>query len=151
MVLLKSLIGLVALQLVSAAPQTPTMSSVSSSPSSSGSSSATSLSTEEVDELYSLHEKLVDIPSISGEEVECANFVSEYLTGLGYYVEQVAAGNTGTYNVFAYPQELKDQGAWPEVLITSHIDTVRIVPASHSSHNLTHGNIGTTILPVPTS
>jgi acetylornithine deacetylase len=44
------------------------------------------------------------------------------------YVEKVPAGETGTYNVFAYAQELKDEGLWPEVLISSHIDTVRIAP-----------------------
>lgn len=43
---------------------------------------------------------------------------------MGYYVEEVPVGDTGTFNVFAYPQELKDEGVWPEVLITSHIDTV---------------------------
>ncbi|USP73805.1 acetyl-lysine deacetylase [Curvularia clavata] len=124
MVLLNPLIGLLALQLVSAAPQaSPTPSALSTS-SPSGSSLSTSLSTGEVDELFSLHEKLVNIPSISGDEVECAEFVTDYLTNLGYYVEQVPVGDTGTYNIFAYPQELKDQGAWPEVLITSHIDTV---------------------------
>jgi acetylornithine deacetylase len=125
MAVLKSIVALVALQLASAAPQASITSSAVSSPSPSGLDQAVSLSTEETDELFSLHEQLVNIPSISGDEVKCAEFVSEYLTELGYYVEEVPVGDTGTYNVFAYPQALKDEGVWPEVLITSHIDTVR--------------------------
>ena len=111
-----------------AAPQASSSSvspsSVAPSPSASG--QTTNLTTEEREELFSLHEELVNIPSVSGEEVECADYVSEYLEELGYYVEKVEVGSTGTYNVFAYPQTLKDEGIWPEVLITSHIDTVSI-------------------------
>ncbi|RAR16209.1 acetyl-lysine deacetylase [Stemphylium lycopersici] len=124
MVLLKPLLAIAALQLASAAPQASVYASTVSSPSPLGTNQAVSLTTEETEELFSLHEELVNIPSISGDEVECAEFVSEYLTELGYYVEEVPVGDTGTYNVFAYPQELKDRGVWPEVLITSHIDTV---------------------------
>jgi acetylornithine deacetylase len=82
------------------------------------------LTTEERDELFSLHEELVNIPSISEDEKECADWLSEYLEELGYYVDKVPVGNTSNYNVFAYPTTLKDEGKWPEVLITSHIDTV---------------------------
>ncbi|CAG5149912.1 uncharacterized protein ALTATR162_LOCUS2487 [Alternaria atra] len=123
MVAIKSLIALISLRLVNAAPQASVSPSAVSSASPSASNSAT-LSIEETDELFSLHEDLVNIPSISGDEVEGAKFISEYLSGLGYYVEEVPVGDTGTFNVFAYPQELKDGGVWPEVLITSHIDTV---------------------------
>jgi acetylornithine deacetylase len=125
MVAIKSLIALISLRLVNAAPQASVSPSAVSSASPSASNSAT-LSIEETDELFSLHEDLVNIPSISGDEVEGAKFISEYLSGLGYYVEEVPVGDTGTFNVFAYPQELKDGGVWPEVLITSHIDTVSI-------------------------
>ncbi|KAH7380112.1 hypothetical protein BKA66DRAFT_512884 [Pyrenochaeta sp. MPI-SDFR-AT-0127] len=96
----------------------------SSSVSSTAPSPSTTLTTEETEELFSLHEELVNIPSISGEEGECADFVAKYLEELGYYVEKVPVGSTNTHNVFAYPQALKDEGVWPEVLITSHIDTV---------------------------
>lgn len=125
MAIIKSIVALLALQLASAAPQASVTSSSVSSPSPTGLDPAVALSTEEVEELYSLHEELVNIPSISGDEIECADFVSKYLTDLGYYVEKVPVNETGTYNVFAYPQALKDDGLWPEVLITSHIDTVR--------------------------
>ena len=124
MAFLRSLTKLIALQLVIIAPKASIARSVVRSGSQSISSRETSLTTEEADKLFSLHEELVNIPSISEDEAECAEFLSEYLTGLGYYVEDVPIGDTGTFNVFAYPQALKDEGAWPEVLITSHIDTV---------------------------
>ena len=125
MVSIKSLVALVFLRSAIAAPQASVSPSAVSSASPSASSSVT-LTAEETDELFSLHEELVNIPSTSGDEVEGAEFLSEYLSNLGYYVEEVPVGDTGTFNVFAYPQELKDEGVWPEVLITSHIDTVSI-------------------------
>jgi acetylornithine deacetylase len=125
MVSIKSLVALIFLRSAIAAPQASVSPSAVSSASPSASSSVT-LTAEETDELFSLHEDLVNIPSISGDEVEGAEFLSEYLSNLGYYVEEVPVGDTGTFNVFAYPQELKDEGVWPEVLITSHIDTVSI-------------------------
>lgn len=133
MALIKSVVALLALQLASAAPQASVTSPAVSSPSPTGLDPAVALSTDEVEELYSLHEELVNIPSISRDEIECADFVSKYLTDLGYYVEKVPVNETGTYNVFAYPQALKDEGLWPEVLITSHIDTVRatLEPVNH--------------------
>jgi len=127
MALLRYCIVLVVLQFAIAAPQVPTAPSIIRSNSQIISSRDTSLTTEETDKLFSLHEELVNIPSISEDEVECANFLSEYLSELGYYVEEVPVGDTGTFNVFAYPQALKDEGAWPEVLITSHIDTVSVI------------------------
>lgn len=82
-----------------------------------------SLTDVEQKELFDLHEKLVDIPSISGEEAEATDFLEEYLSELGYYVEKIEVEES-RHNVFAYPEELKNDGSWPEVLITSHIDTV---------------------------
>lgn len=132
MAFLRSFTTLVTLQLAITAPQVSIARSVVRSSSQSISSRDTALTTEETDKLFTLHEELVDIPSISEDEVECADFLSEYLTGLGYYVEEVPVGDTGTFNVFAYPQALKDEGTWPEVLITSHIDTVNtnIIPTA---------------------
>jgi acetylornithine deacetylase len=105
-----TLLAFLLLPLVSAAPQAPVVSSTVSSAvaGSSASGQATTLTTEETDELFSLHEELVNIPSISEDEVECAEFLSGYLTELGYYVEEVPVGDSGTFNIFAYPQELKD-------------------------------------------
>ncbi|PSN62814.1 Zn-dependent exopeptidase [Corynespora cassiicola Philippines] len=80
----------------------------------------TTLTPAEIQELYSLHEALVDIPSTSFEEIAAAEFVEEYLTNLGYTVERNQVSN-GRFNVFAYPSTLT---TWPQVLITSHLDTV---------------------------
>lgn len=124
----RTLLSLLLLSAVQAAPQGSAMpaSTAASVPSASpiSSTAGSTLSTEETAELFNLHKELVNIPSISGDETECAEFVAEYLTELGYYVELISVEGTGTSNVFAYPQELKDEGVWPEVLITSHIDTV---------------------------
>ena len=120
-----SLLGLLALPFAYAAPQAQT-GSPSSAASSSPTASLDSLTPEETDALFQLHEDLVNIPSISDDEIECAKWLEEYLSEMGYYVEQVpvTAGAEGRFNVFAYPQAIKDNGSWPEVLITSHIDTV---------------------------
>ena len=122
---LTSLLGLLALPFAYAAPQAQT-GSPSSAASSSPTASLDSLTPEETDALFQLHEDLVNIPSISDDEIECAEWLEEYLSGKGYYVEQVpvTAGAEGRFNVFAYPQAIKDNGSWPEILITSHIDTV---------------------------
>jgi len=106
--------------------ETPSPISTSVEPSSTAASNP--LTTEERDELFSLHETLVDINSISGDEAEVSEFIEEYLSDLGYHVETVEA-EEGRNDVFAYPKDLKNEGAWPEVLITSHIDTVRAVYA----------------------
>jgi acetylornithine deacetylase len=93
------------------------------------------LTTEETDALYQLHENLVNIPSVSDDEIKCAEWLEEYLGGKGYFVEKVpvTAGAEGRFNVFAYPQAIKDNGSWPEVLVTSHIDTVSSFPALGAS------------------
>ncbi|KAF1841971.1 Zn-dependent exopeptidase [Cucurbitaria berberidis CBS 394.84] len=124
MAVIASLLGCLLLSVATAAPQAASLSSSVSSVAVSPSATDTSLTTAERAELFSLHEELVNIPSISNDEVKCADFVSKYLEELGYYVDKVPVGNTSTYNVFAYPQGLKDEGVLPEVLITSHIDTV---------------------------
>lgn len=84
------------------------------------------LTTEETEALFQLHEDLVNIPSISDDEIECAEWLEEYLEEKGYHVERVpvTAGAEGRFNAFAYPQAIRDNGSWPEVLVTSHIDTV---------------------------
>jgi acetylornithine deacetylase len=67
-----TLLTLLLLSLGNAAPQDPvvssTVSSAVASPSASG--QATTLTTEETDELFSLHKELVNISSISEDEVE---------------------------------------------------------------------------------
>jgi hypothetical protein len=86
------------------------------------------LTTEERSTLFELHEDLVNIPSISDDEIECAEWLEGYLNEKGYYVERilVTTGAEGRFDVFAYPQAIRDGGNWPEVLITSHIDTASL-------------------------
>lgn len=127
-----SVLGLLAVPFASAVPQAassapaPATEVSSSSPASTSTPSSYPLTSEETDALYQLHEDLVNIPSISDDEIECTEWLEEYLGGKGYYVERVPvmAGAEGRFNVFAYPQAIRDSGSWPEVLVTSHIDTV---------------------------
>jgi acetylornithine deacetylase len=127
-----SLLSLLLITSVIAAPQASQVLSpgtftttISVAPTASSTTSAlASLTSEERAELFELHEELVNIPSISNDELECTEYISEYLEELGYYVEKIPVGDTSTFNVFAYPTSLKDEDVWPEVLISSHIDTV---------------------------
>lgn len=127
--LLSSALGLLIVPSVYAAPQvasSPVVAVTSSVAASTPTPSSFPLTTEETDVLYRLHGDLVSIPSVSDDEIECAEWLGEYLGGKGYYVEKipVTAGAEGRFNVFAYPQAIRDSGTWPEVLVTSHIDTV---------------------------
>ena len=125
-----SVLWLFTVPFASAVPQAAISTSAtevsSSNPASTSTPSSYPLTTEETDALYQLHEDLVNISSISDDEIECAEWLEEYLGGKGYYVERVpvTAGAEGRFNVFAYPQTIRDSGSWPEVLVTSHIDTV---------------------------
>lgn len=125
-----SIFGLLTVPLALAAPQVASSASAigssASVPASTPTPSSSPLTTEETDALYQLHEDLVNIPSVSDDEIECAEWLEEYLGEKGYYVERVpvTAGAEGRFNVFAYPQAIRDSGSWPQVLVTSHIDTV---------------------------
>jgi acetylornithine deacetylase len=71
------------------------------------------------DELLSLHRKLIEIESITGNEKEIGAWLKGYLEGKNLTVE-LQEVDEGRFNVFAYPgQERKTK-----VLVTSHIDTV---------------------------
>jgi acetylornithine deacetylase len=70
-------------------------------------------------ELLSLHRKLIEIESISGNEKNVGEWLKGYLEGKNLTVE-LQEVEEGRYNVFAYPgQERKTK-----VLVSSHIDTV---------------------------
>ena len=67
--------------------------------------------------LFELTRKLVDIPSITGDEMAVGQFLSNHLEGLGYRVErQEAAPNR--FNVIA------TTGESPRVVFSTHMDTV---------------------------
>jgi acetylornithine deacetylase/succinyl-diaminopimelate desuccinylase-like protein len=89
--------------------------------------------------LLALHKSLVSIPSVSGTEQKVGTALVEYLTSLGYIVEQQAlpqpeaesnssvADNTQPrFNVLAsLPVQKHRRGASkPRVLVSSHIDVV---------------------------
>jgi acetylornithine deacetylase len=67
--------------------------------------------------LFELTRRLIDIPSLSGEEGEVGRFLASYLEGLGYRVEsqEVEAGRA---NVMA------TAGKRPRVVLSTHMDTV---------------------------
>lgn len=66
--------------------------------------------------VFELTRRLIDIPSISGDEKAVAEFLADYLDGLGFTVElQMAADRRP--NVYARRGE-------PDVVLSSHTDTV---------------------------
>lgn len=69
-------------------------------------------------ELFKLHEKLIRIESISGNELSVSKYLQSYLKNLGLGFE-LSIDATGK-NIYAYSTE---NGSAP-VLLTSHIDTV---------------------------
>ncbi|PYS82129.1 MAG: peptidase dimerization protein [Acidobacteria bacterium] len=79
--------------------------------------------------LFELTRKLIDIPSVSGEEQEVGRFLASRLEGLGYRVEaqEVEAGRA---NVLA------TTGATPRVVLSTHMDTVP--PFIPSAEDETH-------------
>src|ERR1043165_2817105 len=79
--------------------------------------------------LFELTRRLIDIPSVSGEELEVGRFLASYLEGLGYAVElqEVEAGRS---NVIA------TTGARARVVLSTHMDTVP--PFIASSEDGTH-------------
>lgn len=61
--------------------------------------------------------QLIDIPSLTGDEKSAAEFLSTYLTTLGYQVERQAI-TTDRFNVLA------TTGEAPRLVFSTHIDTV---------------------------
>src|SRR5947209_5217712 len=79
--------------------------------------------------LFELTRRLIDIPSVSGEEREVGRFLASHLGGLGYRVElqEVEAGRA---NVLA------TAGEPPRVVLSTHMDTVP--PFIPSAEDETH-------------
>lgn len=71
------------------------------------------------DSLLELHRNLVEIPSVSGLELDVANWLHLYLEEAGLTVEKQRVLEK-RYNVYAYVGSQRDT----DVLLTSHIDTV---------------------------
>ena len=64
-----------------------------------------------------LTRKLIDIPSVTGEEKLVGLFLKSHLEELGYLVEMQEV-EKDRFNVFA------TTGAWPRVVLSTHLDTV---------------------------
>jgi acetylornithine deacetylase len=79
--------------------------------------------------VFELTRRLIDIPSVSGEELEVGRFLASYLESLGYGVElqEVAPGRS---NVIA------TTGARARVVLSTHMDTVPpfIVSSEDDAH-----------------
>src|SRR6058998_1597240 len=67
--------------------------------------------------LFELTRKLIDIPSVTGEEKQLGLFLKSQLEDLGYVVEMQEVEND-RFNVIA------TTGAWPRVVLSTHMDTV---------------------------
>ncbi|KAI0114155.1 Zn-dependent exopeptidase [Nemania sp. FL0031] len=97
------------------------------------------------DQLVLLHKALVEIPSISFTEQQVGRFLLEYLEGLDFTTaaQFLPLGNAsnpeahdpGRFNVLAWPG--RTQHTAPQVLVTSHIDTVPpFIPYSRSTDEI---------------
>jgi acetylornithine deacetylase len=64
-----------------------------------------------------LTRKLIDIPSMTGEEKLVGLFLKSLLEGLGYVIEMQEVEND-RFNLFA------TTGAWPRIVLSTHLDTV---------------------------
>lgn len=82
-----------------------------------------------------LTRQLVDIESTTYHEAPAGEFLATYLASLGYHVERQpvqqpdlartpGAGTGPRFNVFALPQEMVDKGIVPDVVFSTHMDTV---------------------------
>jgi aspartate kinase len=85
-----------------------------------------------VPDVFALARRLIDIPSISGEEAGIARFLAGYLGDLGYRVALVDAA-PGRPNLFA------TTGAPPRIVLCTHLDTVPPFLGSHDDGEFVTG------------
>jgi acetylornithine deacetylase len=67
--------------------------------------------------VYDLTRKLIDIPSVTGDEANVGKFLADYLESLGYQVERQAVAD-GRFNVITTTRQK------PRVVLSTHMDTV---------------------------
>ena len=68
-------------------------------------------------ELFALTRKLIDIPSVTGDEAAVGEFLADHLKGLGYRVEKQEVVQD-RFNVIATTEEP------PRIVFSTHMDTV---------------------------
>lgn len=83
-------------------------------------------------ELFGLTRKLIDIPSVTGDEGAVGAFLAEHLEGRGYRVERQELVE-GRFNVIAMTEEP------PRVVFSTHMDTVPPFIASSEDDEFIHG------------
>src|ERR1700761_7588859 len=81
-----------------------------------------------------LTRQLVDIDSTTYHEAPAGEFLSQFLDSLGWKVERQAvpqpesttpgAGTGPRFNVYAVPSEMAEKGIGPEIVFSTHMDTV---------------------------
>jgi acetylornithine deacetylase len=82
-----------------------------------------------------LTRQLVDIESTTYHEAPAGEFLASYLSALGYTITRhdvaqpdqartPGAGSGPRFNVYAVPQELTSKGTGPEIVFSTHMDTV---------------------------
>src|SRR6185503_4325697 len=77
-----------------------------------------------------LTRKLIDIPSVTGEEQTVGEFLHSYLEQLGYTVRRQQVG-ADRFNVFATAD------AKPEIVLSTHMDTVPpFIASSEDAQNI---------------
>ena len=82
--------------------------------------------------VFELTRQLIDIPSVTGEELAVAQFLSSYLEQLGYRVERQEVA-PDRFNVIATTE------APPRIVFSTHIDTVPPFIASSEDEEFIYG------------
>src|SRR5215813_6441553 len=67
--------------------------------------------------VFELTRELIDIPSVTGEELAVGQYLSDYLARLGYRVEKQEIGSE-RFNVLATNESS------PRIVFSTHMDTV---------------------------
>src|ERR1041384_267622 len=82
--------------------------------------------------VFELTRELIDIPSVTGEELAVGQYLSEYLERLGYLVEKQEVG-ADRFNVLATTK------APPSIVFSTHMDTVPPFIASSEDDEFIYG------------
>jgi acetylornithine deacetylase len=82
--------------------------------------------------LFELTRELIDIPSLTGDELAVGQYLASYLERLGYVVERQEA-RRDRYNVIALTHGM------PRVVFSTHMDTVPPFIASSEDEEFIHG------------
>ncbi|KAF2678696.1 Zn-dependent exopeptidase [Lentithecium fluviatile CBS 122367] len=74
------------------------------------------------DKLLSLHQSIVEIPSISPAEADVGNFLIDYLTEQGLATERQFLPSSDRFNVLAWPEPRASNRS--RIVVTTHMDVV---------------------------